>query len=220
MYRSWQTHLSPQIQLCPVELPGRGQRFNESPFQTLPSLIADLGAALLPHLNRPFAFFGHSMGALISFELARWLRSHQSPLPQHLFVSGRSAPSLPPTAPAIHTVSDEQFIAELRHYAGTPEAILQHPELMQILLPTLRADFKLLETYEYHPQAPLPFPITALGSFADSVAPPATLEDWQIETSEQFNLRMFPGDHFFLQGAEPPLAELCAQALCPEGLKH
>lgn len=213
MYRSWSDHLTSDIQLCPVELPGRGQRFGEVPFRQLQSLIAVLGSILLPHLDQPFAFFGHSMGALLGLELTRWLRRQQAPLPNHLFVSGRSAPQLPPQMPLLHCCPDHDFMVGLKSYNGTPETILQHAELMEILLPTLRADFELFETYQYVHEAPLPCPISAFGGLEDRSTPRHTVQAWQSQTSTHFTDYWFPGDHFFLQANESSLVTYCSQAL-------
>lgn len=213
MYRSWPTHLPPGIQVCPLELPGRGRRFTHPPFRHLPALIATLGPFLLPYLDQPFAFFGHSLGALISFELARWLRRQQAPFPQYLFVSGRSAPQVPHPSPALHQLSDQDFIAGLRTYNGTPESVLNHPELMEILLPTLRADFELFETYQYHPEAPLPCPIYSFTGQADPLTPLAPVKAWHSQTSSYFKDVWFPGSHFFLQECEQQVIRYCAQTL-------
>lgn len=213
MYHSWPTHLPSDIQICPLELPGRGQRFTHPTFRHLPTLIATLGPLLLPHLDQPFAFFGHSLGALISFELARWLRRHQAPFPQCLFVSGRSAPQIPHLIPALHQLSDSDFIAGLRTYNGTPESVLNHPELMEILLPTLRADFELFETYQYCPEAPLPCPIYSFAGLTDPLTSLPTVKAWQSQTSAHFEDYWFPGAHFFLQDCEQQVIHYCAQTL-------
>lgn len=219
MYRSWSSHLPPTIQVCPLELPGRGQRFTHSPFRNIPALIATLGPFLLPYLDQPFALFGHSLGALISFELARWLRQQQAPSPKYLFVSGRSAPQVSNPSPVLHHCSDQDFIAGLRTYNGTPENVLNHPELMEILLPTLRADFELFETYQYYHEAPLPCPIYSFTGQADPLTPPPTVQLWQTQTSQQFKDFWFPGTHFFLQDSEQQVIRYCAQALSAGGIQ-
>lgn len=219
VYRDWAAHLPPDIQLCPIELPGRGRRFGTSPFRSLSTLVANLGLVLHPYLNQPFAIFGHSMGALIGFELTRWLRRHQAPLPKYLFVSGRSAPQVPNPIPAIHRRSDQDFIAGLRAYNGTPESILNYPELMEILLPTLRADFELFETYQYHHETPLVCPIYSFAGQADPLTPPPTVQAWQTQTTAYFKEFWFPGAHFFLQDSKQQVINYCAQALCEDRMQ-
>ncbi|NJO48502.1 MAG: thioesterase [Leptolyngbyaceae cyanobacterium RM2_2_4] len=196
-FRSWADHLPATVELCPIELPGRGPRMQEKPFTQLQPLIQAIAPALIPYLDKSFAFFGHSMGALVSFELAHLLRKDFGCSPSHLFVSGRRAPQLPDPDPPIHTLPDAEFIEELRRLNGTPEAVLQHDELMQLLLPTLRADFAVLETYRYTPAPPFDCPITAFGGLQDQDVGSEPLGAWREQTCADFSLHLFPGDHFF-----------------------
>ena len=186
-----------------------------TPYPQLQPLVEAIAQALLPYLNQPFALFGHSMGGLISFELARLLRRQYNLSPEHLFVSGRCAPHiLDPDSP-IHALPDAEFIAELRRLNGTPEAVLQNQELMQLLLPILRADFAMLETYVYHSEPPLTCPITAFGGLQDVEVNSADLEAWQVQTIAPFLLQLFPGDHFFLHTAHSQLLKTISQQLHP-----
>lgn len=194
----WQREVLPEIEICPIELPGRGKRFTEQPFTSLPPLIEALARGIEPYLTSPFAFFGHSMGGLISFELARYLRRQQMASPAHLFVSAFRAPQLPDTDPPIHQLPDDEFIYELKRFNGTPPAVLENTELMQLLLNTLRADFSLCETYTYTEEAPLSCPLSVFGGVQDKEVTRVELEQWQKQTTHDFSLRMFPGDHFFL----------------------
>ncbi len=149
IFRTWPNSLPATAEVCPVELPGRGTRLKETPFTRLLPLVQALAQALLPHLDKPFAFFGHSMGALISFELTRQLRRLYGLVPLHLFVSAHRAPQLPDPDPPIHTLPEAEFMEELRCLNGTPKEVLEQPELMELMLPILRADFALCETYIY-----------------------------------------------------------------------
>ena len=185
----------------------------ESPFTRLSPLVYTLTEALLPHLTTPFAFFGHSMGALIGFELARQLRRQHGPSPVHLFVSGREAPQLPSLEPPIHALPEPQFIAELQRFNGTPKEVLEHPDLMQLLIPTLRADFAVCETYTYISDAPIDCSISAFGGLQDHEVSCEQLEAWRDQSRASFSLCMFPGDHFFLDTAEPLLLKTIAQLL-------
>ncbi|MCA1852371.1 MAG: hypothetical protein LC647_08250 [Beggiatoa sp.] len=169
-------------------------------------------------MTTPFAFFGHSMGALIGFELARQLRRQHGPSPVHLFVSGRGAPQIPPPEPPIHALPEPQFIAEVQHFNGTPTEVLQHPELMQLLIPTLRADFAVCETYTYTTDAPIDCSISAFGGLQDRKVSRERLEAWRDQSRASFSLCMFPGDHFFLHTAEPLLLETIAQLLLQQQL--
>lgn len=198
IYRDWGFLLSPRVEVCPVELPGHGRRMAETPLTQLDSLVQNLGELLLPLLDRPFACFGHSLGGLIAFELARWLRSHQQPEPLHLWISAARAPQLPITDPPIHTLPKAQFMAELLRYNGTPAAVLENAELMELLLPSIRADFALLETYRYQPQPPLACSMTALAGTQDPIISFDEVIPWQIHTVGAFSLHVVPGDHFFI----------------------
>ncbi len=198
-YRQWSDQLPETIEVMPVELPGRASRFQEKPFRRLDPLLDGLVEGLTPELDRPFAFFGHSMGALIGFELARRLRKGGLPSPQWLFVSARRAPQLPPTDDDIYyDLPEAEFIAKLRELNGTPEEVLAHPELMQMMLPLLRADFELNETLSYREEAALDCPISAFGGLADVEVPREDLESWGVHSNSGFKLRMLEGDHFFL----------------------
>lgn len=212
VFHTWPEKL-PTVEICAVHLPGRGNRLRESPFTKLPALVQTLTEALLPHLTTPFAFFGHSMGALIGFELARQLRRQHGPSPVHLFVSGHGAPQIPPPEPPFHALPEPQFIAELQRLNGTPQEVLEHPELMQLLVPTLRADFAVCETYTYTTDVPIDCSISAFGGLQDRKVSRERLEAWRDQSRASFNLCMFPGDHFFLHAAEPLVLETIAQLL-------
>jgi medium-chain acyl-[acyl-carrier-protein] hydrolase len=159
----------------------------------------------------PFAFFGHSMGGLIAFELARKLRRAGDPMPVHLFLSGRRAPDWPPARPPIYHLPDKEFRQEVRLLQGTPEEVLNNEELMQILLPALRADFSVCETYVYAAEAPLDIPLTVFGANQDPEVDRAGLEAWQKHTTGSMHLRIFEGNHFFLHPMRSSLVDAIAQ---------
>lgn len=207
IFRKWSESLPSTVEVCPVELPGRGSQMKLAPFTRLESLVEALTLALKPHLDKQFAFFGHSMGALISFELARLLRKQYTLEPVHLFVSGRRAPQIPNTKPPIHTLGDSEFKEELRRLNGTPKAVLENAELMELLVPIVRADFAVLETYVYSYDPPLDFPIAVFGGLEDTEAKYEELEAWREQTNSGFSLQMLPGDHFFINSAQSLLLE-------------
>ena len=213
IFRRW-TKLVPQnIELCALKLPGRESRFKEPLYCQLPPLINDLVAELSPYLDLPFIFFGHSVGALICFELTRQLRRQNLPLPLHLFVSGRRAPQLPRRYPPIHNLPQAEFIKELRHFNGTPESLLQNRELMEFFFPILRADLTIDETYTYTAEVPLDCSITAFGGWNDERASCEELSNWQQQTSHNFCLQMFPGDHFFINQERDAVFEAMSETL-------
>lgn len=213
IYRTWGAVLPSTVELCAIELPGRGTRWADPPFTELTSLVEAIAPILRPTLDRPFALFGHSMGGMISFELARYLRREYRLQPAHLFISSSRAPQLPRSNPPIHNLPEPDFVAKLRAYNGTPEAVLENDELMQLLIPALRADFTLLETYAYTEESPLDCPITVLGGDQDPEVSPSNLAAWQQQTQSTFRQHLFPGDHFFLHAHQTQLLQLLGQAL-------
>ena len=211
-FRSWQQNLSDTIEVCAVQLPGRGSRISESPCIQIDQLVSAAGAALAPYFDKPFALFGHSMGALIAFQLARHLRTEYSAQPVHLFVSGRPAPQTV-SEPLELDQLDAELQAMLRRRNGTPKESLDNPELIELVLPMLRADLALCSSYLYTPQPPFSFPITAFGGLDDQGVPRRSLEDWREHTTGSFVLRLFPGDHFFLNTCRVPLLETISKEL-------
>jgi medium-chain acyl-[acyl-carrier-protein] hydrolase len=213
IYRAWPELLPSEIEISAAQLPGRGNRIREAPYTALSPLVQATSESILPHLDRPFAFFGHSMGAMIAFELARHLRASGSPQPVHLFVSGRRAPQIPRAPRVRFDAPEPEFLAELRDLEGTPPEVLDHPELMQLMLPLLRADFSVVHTYAYAPAPPLGCPITAIGGLQDEEANRAQLEAWREQTNAAFKVRMLQGGHFFLHHERALLLRVIAQEL-------
>ncbi len=213
VFRNWSDGLPADIEVCPIQFPGRGTRLMESPFSQLALLVEALTEALLPLLDKPFALFGHSLGSLVSFELARKLRANHQVRPIRLFVSAGPAPQIPHRRPPIHTLPEREFAAELHRLNGTPEELLDHKELMEIVLPSLRADFALYESYQYSAGPPLDCPISTFGGLNDQKVSHSDLEAWRDQTSLSFSIRMFPGDHFFLKTTQPLLLRALSQEL-------
>lgn len=199
IYRGWQRWLPEQVDVCLVHLPGRGKRFGEQPFTRLPALVQAIADRISLELEGPYALFGHSMGALISFELSRELFRRNSTAPERLFVSGRSAPHLPSERSVTFNLPHDELIAEVKRLNGTPPEVLENPELMEIFISPLRADFEIVETYKYCPEEPLPSPITVYGGLQDEHVPLEHCRAWNVQTSAGCNVRMFAGDHFFIR---------------------
>ena len=196
VYRNW-TDLPPEIEVCPVQLPGRDERFREPAFTRGDALCDALVVALADHLDRPFAIFGHSMGAIIAYELTRRLQA-RGLSPRHLFVSGQRAPHIPLRRPQSYDLPDPAFRNRLRELNGTPEEVLQDAELMGLLLPRLRCDFELSETYAGTGGAPLSCPITAFGGAQDHEVSRTDIAAWRDLTTSAFDSGIFPGGHFYL----------------------
>ena len=202
IYRTWAKNLPKYIELFPVELPGRGKLIKLPLLTTMKSLVDAIAPAILPYLDKPFCFFGHSMGGLLSFELTRYLRQHYGKQPVRLFVSARRAPQIPPSRPPIHKLSDLEFKQQIKLLNGTRNSVLEDRELMELMLPILRADFEILETYQYVGEEPLECPITAFGGLEDPVVNIKDLEGWRSQTRNSFQLEMLSGDHFFIHSSQ------------------
>jgi surfactin synthase thioesterase subunit len=197
-YHSWARALPASVEVRSVQLPGHETRLREPLItcaQTLGGLIAD---ALLPYLDRPFAFFGHSLGALLSFEAARELRRRGSPMPDRMFVSAKSAPQLPLARPPVFELPEADFLQELRRLFRPPEEAWGIPELLQLLLPVMRADMAVCDSYVFTREPPLPCPIQAFGGEDDPEAGFGRLDAWREQTTSTFSTHVFPGGHFYL----------------------
>lgn len=215
VFRSWPDALPPEVEVCAIQLPGRENRIGEPAYTRIGPLVEALADALYPYLDRPFAFFGHSMGALVSFELARQLRRTHDRHPVSLYLAAYRAPQLPNPNIRIYHLPAEVFKVVLRA-EGIPEIILQNEELMQAMLPTLRADFELCDTYEYRDELPLECPLSIFGGLEDVRISAADLEAWPVHTSATCSLSMLPGSHFFLHSAQDILLAMISQNLRAE----
>jgi len=202
-YRPWQAQLARAgIAVRPVVLPGRERRLSEPPYRSAADLTPPLCEALEPHLNGPYAFFGHSMGAIVAYEAARRLAAAGRG-PACLIVSGHPSPDQPRTRPPVAGLPDAQFAAVVERLGGTPPEVLREPDLLAMLLPVLRADFHLTETYQPLPGARLDCPVYAYSGSADPDAGPARASGWAQVTEGAFTARSFSGGHFYLAGARP-----------------
>ena len=199
-YRDWPAHLPDDVEVLPVQLPGRENRFNEQPIESMAQLIGLLVEGLASYLTRPFALFGHSMGALVAFELTRRLCA-SGVAPVHLFASGCRAPHLPRRSPDWHTLPDLEFIAKIETLGGIPPELLAESQFLDMMLPTLRSDCALTETYVYRPQPPLSCPVSAFGGLLDKEVFPEDVQGWSCHTAGPFQVHLLPGDHFFVNSA-------------------
>jgi medium-chain acyl-[acyl-carrier-protein] hydrolase len=217
VYREWPELMGPGVEVCALQLPGRESRLRERPFTRISDALRDAAHALEDFLDIPIALFGHSMGGLFCFELARILRSQHGITPVHLFVSARRAPQLPDLRPPLRHLPDERFVNEIcRRYNGIPRAVLHDEELMSLLLPMLRADVELLETYVYQPGLPLACRITALAGREDTETCYEEIAAWEEHTTIGFQTRTIAGDHFFVHSARDQVVETVLQHLGPD----
>jgi medium-chain acyl-[acyl-carrier-protein] hydrolase len=200
-FRDWPRHLPPDVEVCAFELPGRSRRLLEPAYATVDELVEALAEQMAPLGSSPFALFGHSMGALIAFELAKARVRRGEEEPCQLFVAASRAPQYPSRDRPVHGLPDSELIEHLRAVGGTPEEILRNTEMVALLLPAVRADFALCERYRLVPGPGLSCPIDALGGSGDPLVSRRELLGWQAQTTGEFRLRMYEGGHFFTQSA-------------------
>ena len=211
-YRLWPGLFPLDVEVLPVLLPGRDRRFGEPAIDRMERLLDGLAPAVAATIDRPYVVFGHSMGACIAHALAGRLQAECVPPPALLVVSGRNAPSLPRATPSLHDRPDDEFMAGLRRLGGTPPEVLDNRELMDLVMPTLRADFALANTYV--PAAePLATPILAIGGVDDPETTPAGLAAWAGCTTAATRVEILPGGHFFTETARPALVRLLIDAI-------
>ncbi|MDB4385624.1 alpha/beta fold hydrolase [Opitutaceae bacterium] len=195
----WATHLGPVAELVAIRLPARESRLTESPVTDLLTLSRELATAIAPHTNEPYALGGHSLGALLAFEVTRELRRRGSPLPVALIASGARAPDCPRNEPDLHHLPDDDFIREVdQRYQGIPPALLANREFLDLFLPVLRGDLKAFESYHHHSESPLNLPLLSLWGDRDPRVSMAEALAWRAHTTSAFESKTFSAGHFFL----------------------
>jgi medium-chain acyl-[acyl-carrier-protein] hydrolase len=218
-FTGWRSVMPATVELALVRLPGRESRIAEPPVTSIEDLVEKLIPELRPHLDLPFAVFGHSLGALIAFETLRELARLNLGGPFRLFVSGAGAPHRPNPNPLVAHLDDMNLIrAVSERYQGISADVLDHPALLQLMLPALRADFTMLESYVYREGPPFVFPISCYGGVDDPIVSLEALDAWRECTRGLFQQKIFPGNHFFLQGPGNPVAREVASVLLQSGV--
>lgn len=211
-YREWAARLPDEVEVVAAALPGREGRIGEPALDSVDALANGVVDGLSRHLDRPFALFGHSMGAVVAFEVIRRLRP-MGLEPVHFFASGHKAPHVrTKRTPDCHSLPDDEFVAAVERLNGIPTEILENAEFMEMILPSLRSDFRAAETYAYRPGAPLRCPISAYGGLDDHEVIHEEIEAWGHHTSGPFRVQMFPGDHFFVNSSRDRLL----RAICTD----
>lgn len=213
VFQTWPGKLPLTVEVCTLQLPGRGGRMGEAPYLSAEQVIEEVIQAFPSYEDKPFAFFGHSMGALVSFEVARRLRRERRAGPLQMFISGNRAPHLPRRGEPTYNLPEPEFIEKIKSLNGTPQEVLEHPELMQLILPILRADFTVCQTYSYRPEPPLLCPISVFGGLQDYEVGREGVEAWREQTSGPFSLRMLAGDHFFIHSSQALLLNMISREL-------
>lgn len=213
-FARWASLLPQGIEVCPVQYPGRENRMAEPPLTDVGEMARLAAAALAPYFDMPFAFFGHSLGALVAYEMARELQRAGGARPRHLIASAHRAPQVPSRREPTWQLGDADFKRRLQELNGTPKEVFEHEELLELVLPLLRADFQLAETYTHQPgRAPLDCPVTVFGGTSDSDITEDDLNAWAEVTRGGFRLKMFEGDHFFIHTRADGLLREVSQIL-------
>ena len=210
----WSDLLPQEVELCALQLPGREDRFLEPLTTSFSFVVEEFLGAMAPYTtDLPFGLFGHSGGALLAFELARQLGAAKLPEPAVLFLSGESPADAPRQVGRSQLLPDTEFMAWLADRGGLAPEVAENAELMDLLLPVLRADFAWYEAYEYEPGPPLPFPVTAFAGRADPVVDVKTVAGWRTHTTERFELLPIDGAHFFIWDNRGQVVSHIAEAL-------
>ena len=216
IFRSWTNNVIESAEVIAVQLPGREDRYNEALLTDIEKIIEKLCTYFEKQCIRqsqPFVFFGHSLGALVAFELIRKLRRNKLVLPNHLIVSGSKSPQITNNKPLKYLLPDEQFIVELSKYNGIPEEVLNNKELIKMCLPIIKADFTIIETYKYKTEVALTCPITTLGGLNDHTVNREHILAWKAQTNSLFRSHFLPGDHFFVKDSYKQVIQLINSVL-------
>ncbi len=208
VFRTWQSRMPAGVAVVPVRLPGRESRAAETPIDRIDVMADAVSAAIEPHLDRPYALFGHSLGAMICFELTRRLRDEGRPLPLALLVAGARAPQFRRDPMPGPVPGDDEFLREIRSLEGVPPEVLDNEELLRYLLPALKADSLLGRRYVYQDDDPLPVPIRAYMGADDPRLPADVIAAWRQQTTVSFAIHQFPGGHFFIHTDEGHFLEV------------
>ena len=211
-YRNITKHIADFINIIPVELPGRGQRISEPLLSDIHKIVDDAFLQIKMHINIPYAIYGHSMGTLMGFLLAKRILNENLPQPLHLFFSGRGGPSVQDKDKDIHALPKKEFIKKLQEYEGSPQEILNDESIMEFFEPVLRADFKAISTYTYKKSTPFDIPITVMIGKTENTTYEEAIK-WQDETSKDISLRQLPGGHFFIYQHSQEIGKIFSSTL-------
>ena len=219
IFRTWARALPPTIEVCPVQLPGRENRLGESPYTDILPLAQTLARQIRLYSQKPFAIYGHSMGALLAFELTRILQRQNAPLPLTLFLAAHRAAHLSPRRAPLYALPDEELIQALRRLGGLQDEVIEDRELLDILLPTLRADLTLCDRYGFSSDTPLNCPFQLYAGRDDTEVPPEDMHSWSEHSTQSSSLHIYSGGHFFLRSDSDALMQEIAGALAQLGTR-
>ena len=212
IFKTWGDILPAEIEVCAIQLPGRAGRFREPRYTSVSTAVSALTGEIEHLANKPFALYGHSLGAAMAFEMGLSLEKRGRG-PRLVAASGMMSPTNPSKEPAIYHLPDAQFRQKVKEFDGTPKEILEHEELMDLMMPLLKADFTMADTYVYQPGRILSCPLHVHAGTEDPHTDEEGLLDWKNFTSAGFSQKTFQGDHFFVNSLTKPVLEDLAQKL-------
>jgi medium-chain acyl-[acyl-carrier-protein] hydrolase len=207
-YRDWHASIRDDVEVVGIQMPGRENRFSEPHPGSIDDIVGQLGEVIAQHADKPFVLFGHSLGALVAYELTRAFQQLRGPAPRHLIVSGTRAPRCPRRDEPIHQLDDDTFLERIKSFNGTPPSLLQDMELMKLFTPLLRADFRAAESYRYVDRGPVVCPVTVLGGDGDDGVPLDDLRAWSSMCRSSCDMHVFRGDHFFIHEHKAAVIEI------------
>ncbi|MEW1612387.1 MULTISPECIES: alpha/beta fold hydrolase [unclassified Streptomyces] len=213
LFHGWAGLLPDAVEVLATQYPGRQERFREPCASSMTELADAITDALEPELDVPVAFFGHSLGSAVAYEVARRIDDRHGVVPVRVVVSGRGAPHTERAGGTLHLLDDERLVAAARRLGDVGSAVYDDPDLRPLLLPSLRADFRIIETYRPLDATPLRAPVTAVGGTADPGCTLPELLSWSALTTDSYEHRLFPGDHFYLVPQEEALVRFLAERL-------
>lgn len=211
VFSSWQAVFPPKCQICPVQLPGRGERFKELAITNLAELVENLADAIIPFISKQYYFFGHSMGARVAYELTCELDRRGERLPNEVFLSGARGPQVVRREKNLHHLPHDQFLREVAGLNGTPKEVLENKALMELVAPTLRADFKVCETWPVGGEYVLNMPFRLFGGLNDQNVSVEDILRWKGCTSAESTSYLIPGGHFFIESHRAQLLDVMRQ---------
>ncbi len=216
-YKKWPTALSPKVQVIPVQMPGRETRYGETFASSIDEMVNDLVHHKDVFADKPYAIFGHSLGALFGFELARRLVERDGPAPRFFVSSGHGAPRRQPADEKLHMLPDKQFIERMREkYGGVSDEVIACEELLEFLLPRFRADIRMAEQHTSNDSVPVRFPVAVMHGRGDKSVSMDDVKGWQNETLAEVSIHEFDGNHFFIETNEIQVFEVVNKLLADQ----
>lgn len=213
VFHTWPDAMGGAVEVRALQLPGRETRFREPREKNIATLIRNIASALGEYQEKPFVLFGYSLGSLLAFEVCRELRRQSMRMPEHLFIAALGAPQLPPSHPPISTLPNREFVEKIEYYYQPGGEAWNNRELRDFLLPVLRDDIALYETYSYRHEAPFDFPIDVFAGDSDRSVPLEMTDPWSQQTSASMTRHVFRGGHFFIDTCLGEIQSLVSNSL-------